>query len=517
MARVGKVMATRKVLIGALSVMAATVLVMTSAVATLAATPQDDVKAASALIDRARAAAQNGDLATAKARYQEYENTWLDIEDGVRATSRDSYRAIESAMRGVTAAFAKIPADQKAVINALSALDEKQDAFIETAPTSSAGTGPAATANGGQVTMEGAVGLLKEAQAALGRGDYATANERLKGFNTAWMDVEGQVKTRSADDYRQTEVDAGLATTLIGQKSPQAGEVITRMADRLQPYTQSQSYGIFDATIILLREGLEALLVVVALTAFLKRADNHSGQVWVWSGAGAGLLLSIALGLAIQAFFGAIINPGNREIMEGSIGLVAAVMLIYVSYWLHSKSSLGGWQSYIRTHTRDAIGGGRMAGLALLAFLAVFREGAETSLFYLGMVNAISTSDLLIGLALGAVLLLALGVLMVGVGLRIPVRPFFTVASVLVFYLCFKFTGTGFHALQVAGVLPSASAAYLPSVDAIGLYPTWITTAAQLVLVLVAAAILLRERLAGHAEPADDRPQAPRPLATSAR
>src|SRR5262249_21750224 len=128
-------------------------------------------------------------------------------------------------------------------------------------------------------------------------------------------------------------------------------------------------------------------------------------------------------------------------------------------------------------------------------FLAVFREGAETALFYLGMVSNISNSDLFVGLGIGFAGLIALGFLMVVVGVRIPMRPFFTVASVLVFYLCFKFVGTGIHALQVSGYVPSGSSPILPTVDAIGLYPTWPTTIAQLVLIGTAAWVLLRDRL----------------------
>ncbi|HEV7666101.1 MAG TPA: FTR1 family protein, partial [Chloroflexota bacterium] len=427
------------------------------------------------------------------------------------------YVAVEKAMTGVATAFAATPQQAGQVVQALAALDAEHQAFITGQPASSAGVSSAAPASGvtaangatapnsasgsagttgGPTTMAGVVGLLTDAQAALGRGDYATATARLKTFETSWLDVEGEVKTRSADDYRQTETDMALAESLAAQQSPQAGNVISRMVGRLQSYTQAQQqYGVFDATIILLREGLEALLVIVALSAFLKRSGNRAGEGWLWSGAVAGLLLSIALGLAIQAFFGAIINPSNREIMEGSIGLIAAAMLVYVSYWLHSKASLGGWQSYISTQTRHAIGGGRMVGLGVLAFLAVFREGAETALFYLGMASNIANTDLLIGLGLGFVILAVLGVLMVVVGMRIPMRPFFTVASLLVFYLCFKFVGMGLHGLQVAGVVPSGSAAYLPSLDVIGLYPTWPTTIAQLILLGGGLWVLLRDRI----------------------
>ena len=460
-----------------------------------AASPQDDLKAANEVVQRSLSAARGQNLTAARQAYDQYENTWFDIEDGVRSSSRDSYVAIEKTMASVSAAFAATPPDAGKVADALVALDGAQQAFItgqlpakpQTTPSQSTAATP---------SVQTLLDLLGDAQTALAKNDYTTATARLKSFETAWLDVEGDVKTRSADDYRQTETDMALASTLASQSSPQAVDVVNRMATRLQPYRTAQTYGIFDAAIIILREGLEALLVIVALSAFLKKSDNAAGQKWLWLGATAGLLLSVVLGLAIQAFFGAIINPTNRELMEGVIGLFAAVMLIYVSYWLHSQASLSGWQTYINERTSQAIRGGQLVGLAVLAFLAVFREGAETALFYLGMVGNISTSDLLIGLGVGFGGLAVLGFLMVVIGVRIPLRPFFTVASVLVFYLCFKFIGTGIHALQVSGLVPSVSATYLPTFDFLGLYPTWATTIAQLLLLAAAAWVLLRDRLA---------------------
>ena len=173
-------------------------------------------------------------------------------------------------------------------------------------------------------------------------------------------------------------------------------------------------------------------------------------------------------------------------------------MLLYVGYWLHSQAHLGAWQEYIKSRTTTALASGRMFGLALLAFLAVFREGAETVLFFLGMTNNITPTDLALGLAIGAALLAVLGFVMIVLGVRIPMRPFFTVASILVFYLCFKFTGMGLHALQVAGILPAIAAAYLPASDSLGMYPTWETTVPQLLLLAGGIAVALRDRLQGR-------------------
>ncbi len=464
-----------------------------------AAAPEQDVTDANVTVQKALSAARTGDLATAKLQYDAYENSWFDIEDGVRGKSRDAYRAIEKDMSDVSAAFANTPVDPAKVTAALADLDHEQQSFIQGQPvggsTASVTGVSSAAPTGAKPTISTLLTLLSDTQGALAKKDYPTAAAQLKTFQTDWLDVEGDVKTRSADDYRNTENDMNLAFTLASQASPGTATVVSRMATRLQPYREASHYGVFDAAIILLREGLEALLVVVALLAFLKKSGNGTGQGWIATGAGAGLLASVVLGLAIQAFFGAIINPTNRELMEGVIGLVAAAMLIYVSYWLHSKASAGGWQRYLGQRTSEVIQGGRLFGLAALAFLAIFREGAETALFYLGMAGNISTGDLLIGLAIGFIALTILGVLMIVAGVRIPMRPFFAVASLLVFYLCFKFIGAGIHGLQVSGIVPAASASYLPAIDPLGMYPTWPTTIAQLLLLLAGAWVVLRDRL----------------------
>jgi high-affinity iron transporter len=209
--------------------------------------------------------------------------------------------------------------------------------------------------------------------------------------------------------------------------------------------------------------------------------------------------LSIGLGVAINAILGQAFTGENRELMEGITGLFAAAMLLYVSYWLHSKSSLGAWQRYVSDSTTRALASGNLLGLAFLAFLAVFREGGETVLFLLGMAGNISMQNLAIGLAAGTVILGVIGLLLTVAGLRIPMRPFFMVASVLTFYLCFKFLGTGVHALQIADLVPASTSDLLPSNDLLGLYPTWESTLPQLALLLIGLGVWLRGMIADRA------------------
>jgi high-affinity iron transporter len=351
--------------------------------------------------------------------------------------------------------------------------------------------------------MRDAVAHLDRALERIAAGDAPAAAVEVKAFQAAWIDVEGVVKTRSPQVYAETENDMAVAYSLLTSAPPdiaRARTVIERMKAALQPFMDETRYGAFDAAVILVREGLEALLVVTALLAFLAKTGNRAKAIWVWAGGGVGVALSVVVAVAVNIVFAQASAGANREVLEGAIGLVAAAMLIYMSYWLHSKASLGAWQRYVRDKSSAALARNSLLSLALISFLAVFREGAETVLFYVGMAPSISIGDLALGLASGVVGLAVIGVAMLVFGLKLPIRPFFFVAGILVYYLAFKFIGTGIHALQVAGVLP-ATPGPLPENGFFGLYPTWQTTVPQLALLAAAAVVTLRGRLRKNAGP----------------
>ncbi len=465
-----------------------------------AAGPQDDLRAANVIVQRAIAATQAGDLGGALREYRAYENRWFEIEDGVREVSRDAYRAIEARMNEVGVALTAARPDKDEVLAALTALDQENQRFVAGLPPLAAAAPTATTtATSGKPTISTLLVLLNETEAAVTAGDFAAASARFETFSDNWLDVEGEVKTRSSSDYRQIENDMARISTALSKQQAEAVSLLDQMRLRLEPYRDAGDYEVFDATIIVLREGLEALLVVVALLAFVRKSGNDNKGGWIWAGAGAGLGASIALGVAIHVLFNEAFSGANRELMEGITGLFAAGMLLYVSFWLHSKSSLGAWQRYIGENTSRALARGSLLGLALLSFLAVFREGGETVLFLLGMTGRISAGDLLLGLGIGATFLTAFGVLLVAAGIRIPMRPFFAVASVLTFYLCFKFIGTGIHAMQIADVISAQTASYLPENETLGLFPTWQTTIPQALLILAGLAAVVRGRISDRA------------------
>jgi high-affinity iron transporter len=456
--------------------------------------PQKDLYAANNHIENAVAALTTGNVAAARAEYAEFDKEWFEIEDDIRDVSRQSYRDIESAMGDARFALKQAPVDTAKATAALQTLAVANDAFIDTAGAAliASGQEPAPATP----TLGSALPKLDEALEALSQGDLAYARAEVEEFRAVWPDVEGVVAAKDGAVYRraedlQAQASAQIATGMIQP----AIATLTELRDALQPFaTTTTRYGVFDAMSILLREGLEALLILAALLAFLQKSGNADKRRWIWLGGAAGVVASIVGAIAIQQLFSSLITGANRELIEGVTGLLAAGLLFYVSYWLHSKTQLGGWQRYINDQTNAALASGSLFSLAALAFLSVFREGAETALFYIGIAPAIALRDLLLGLGLGAAILVVAGFVVIGLGKHLPLKPFFQITSLLIWYLGFKFIGAGIRALQIARVVPETTVAWLPSSDLLGLYPTWETTLPQLALLLVAIGVVLWTR-----------------------
>ena len=455
-------------------------------------TPQQDLQRLNGYIEQALIKANAKDFQGAQRAYKQFDNDWFDVEDGVKKTSPQTYRDVESAMNEIKFAFLQTPPDQSQVVAALLKLEAIDQKFIAGGSTLSTETTPTSTS---QVTIASLIERLKRAEVAIDKQDNAKAADEIKGFQTDWLEVEGIVKTKSKQAYVDVENNMTKAVGFLKANPADvtgASAAIASLKLDLQPYSgKSLRYNLFDAAVILLREGLEALLVLIALIAFLNKSGNADKQRWLWVGAGVGVLASLVTAVVINVLFSNVGFGANRELLEGITGLVAAAMLFYVSYWLHSKSSLGAWQGYINNQMNAALATNSIFSLAFLAFLAVFREGAETTLFYIGIAPAISTTDLFAGLALGTVLLVIIAALMLGLGLKIPLKPFFLVTSILIYYLGFRFIGAGIHSLQVAGILSATPGKFLPASEGLGLYPTWETTLPQIALLVGALAVVI--------------------------
>jgi high-affinity iron transporter len=434
-------------------------------------------------------AAEENNVTLMQTEYNELHTLWASFEDQIREQDPIAYVELEGALDTVKEALQAEPLDPVAVRLAYDHLLDEVNEVVE-----QSGDKTAVPSDAAKMTPADLLSYLETAHLAIEQGEVAEAEEQLTRVIQAWPSVEGAIAASSQDTYTAIEIDLSRAAAAFEAQPidlQEATAAVERLQQSLAPFVIRRTYTMFDAAAIILREGLEALLVVAALLTFLRRSGNSDKRSWIWGGSVLGILASVATAFVLQIVFSHASAGQNRELIEGATSIIAAGLLFYVSYWLHSKASLHVWQNYINTRTRQALMRGNLVGLALLSFLAVFREGAETVVFYLGMASAITTEDLLLGLGLGIALLVVIALVVLVLGLKLPLRPFFRLAGILVYYLGFKFLGTGIHALQIAGILPASLIALVPTIPFVGLYPTWETIGPQIVLLIVALGAFL--------------------------
>ncbi len=248
----------------------------------------------------------------------------------------------------------------------------------------------------------------------------------------------------------------------------------------------------WQSFLIILREGFEAILVVGAVVAVLIKTGNRKQLRSIWIGVALGVIASLITAIIIKTTFSAI--PASSEIVEAVSLLIAVVVLFSVSYWLISKVEAAKWQKFISHKVSAALerGGGR--ALMLVAFLAVYREGAETALFYQALFSQTQGTvlPLVLGILAGSVTLAVVFVLFYRFGIKIPMRPFFAITSLLLYYMAFVFAGRGIRELQEGNVMSMTPLRHVPDISWLGIFPTVETVAIQAVLLLLFVFALLK-------------------------
>jgi len=259
-------------------------------------------------------------------------------------------------------------------------------------------------------------------------------------------------------------------------------------------------YSFTNSALIILREGLEAALILAAIFAMLKVMGATQAITYVHLG---WILALIAGGLTWVATQTVITFSGqHREGMEGFISVFAAVALFYVGYWLHTRSEAKRWHTFIQDRVKNVLSGKKILGLVGISFFAVYREALEVVLFYqaLWLQEQGNHGAVIWGFVTGLMALVLITFAILKLGLRIPLKYFFAAAGTLLYIMAFMFAGNGIKTLQVAGWLPTTPLAFPPQVPFLGIYPTVETLSAQVAL-LVAFVIttlsLSRERSTG--------------------
>ncbi len=335
---------------------------------------------------------------------------------------------------------------------------------------------------------------LGESLKAYEDGDARVAGTlALSAYLDGFEPVEGMLRAANADLLANVESAMIEYRSRITARAPKA-DVAAQAAvlNGLFDQTGAALAGDQDATAtflgaftILLREGVEALLVVVAMISFLGKVERRDVLPYVH----AGWILALVAGAAtwgVAAYF-IDISGAHRELTEGVSSLFAAVVLLGVGIWMHGKSLAGRWQVYIREKLSAALTKSSAFFLFALAFITVYREVFETILFYIALWTRGNGGSILAGLIAGIVVLAIIAAVLLRTSRRLPIAQFFGWSSLLIAALAVVLAGKGFAALQEAGLVP-AIAVNGPRVEALGVYPSMLPLAAQAFVLVVAVA-----------------------------
>ncbi|MFC4346565.1 FTR1 family protein [Kordiimonas lipolytica] len=234
----------------------------------------------------------------------------------------------------------------------------------------------------------------------------------------------------------------------------------------------STSAAFITSLVILLREGLEALLVVVAISAFLIKTGRREAMPYLHSGWIAALLLGGLTWVVSEHFIQ--ISGATREVTEGVAALLASGMLLFVGYWLHSKTSAAGWHAFIQKSLQTVLARRTLWGLTGLTFISVYREVFETILFYQALwtqATGDSANWIMAGFGAGTLILAVVAWLVIRFSVKLPLRQFFATTGILLLALSFIFAGKGIAALQEAGTMPQTLLQFTP-IEWLGIYPS---------------------------------------------
>lgn len=295
--------------------------------------------------------------------------------------------------------------------------------------------------------------------------------------------LRSQIET-AMGAYR-TALSRGQSEAAATARAEHADQLLVRAQVLLDNTASSAATTFMGAFVILIREGMEALLVVVALLAFVRRSERPEAARPVHAGWMLALLAGFATwGLARHAIT---ISGAGRELTEGLSSLLAAAVLLGVGLWMHQKSIGGRWQHYLKRKMASALDRRSLWFLFGLSFISVYREIFETILFYVALWNESQEFWLLGGMIAGALTLAAVAWLLLRTSHRLPLGQFFKASSALIALLAVVLAGKGVAALQEAGWI-NVSVIPAPRIEWLGVYPTWQSLGMQLAVIAVLAA-----------------------------
>ena len=435
-------------------------------------------------LDVLEKAIQSKNVEQMKKEYLKFNGVWTRNESFIRSRSVSYYGKVETAMSFLRSSMEVEPFDYENTMNSFNDLKSSIQDYLD---------GKKMENNvSDTVTLKEAVDMLKDALEAFKNGDKNKGQSKVKEFIQVWPTVEGDVSTRNSALY--TKVETQTPIIMVKGTEKQYQDQLQGLITELSQIDTKAKYTFIDAMFILLREGVEALLIVLALVSSLKAANQKKGLRWVYAGAAAGILASVVIAFILQALFPAVSSGTNREILEGFVGIFAVVMMIGIGFWLHSKSSLKSWKNYIDRKMDVVLSTGSFISMFVLSFLAVFREGAETILFYVGILPLISLQNLIIGVVSAILILIVIALVLIYASSKIKIHQVFFVLTWTIYFLAFKMLGTSIHMLQVVGILPLHVIRFIPTVEVLGIYANIEVFVSQLILIIIIVIATLKRK-----------------------
>lgn len=353
---------------------------------------------------------------------------------------------------------------------------------------------------------------LGDARSALAAGD---ARRALALVEAAYLNDFEPLEARLPGDVAgsvERAIHIGLRPALARsdtEKAQAAFDVVEAgllRADAALRAGGSFWFGVVNAFAIIVREGLEAVLLIGALLAYLgasRSSASHRRQIY--AGMGVGVAATFLTWLVARTLVP--IGGAGRELVEGVTGLVAVGVLLYVSNWLAQKTYIQDWKTFLRERADAAATAGSALAMAGLAFAAVYREGFETVLFYQALLFDAGAKAVLAGFVPGLLLIVGIGVGIIRLGIRLPLRKVFTVTNAILLYLAFAFLGKSLYNLQEAGLFAPHPIAWFPDNGVLrqllGLYPVLESLLAQVAFLgLVGVTYVVYRRAARRADAA---------------
>lgn len=371
-------------------------------------------------------------------------------------------------------------------------------AFLRRGLLEGVGTDPIATARG----------LLADAVTLYGQGEKEKAYQKaveayLDGLELAEPALFakdssfGRSVENQLTEFRNA-IRRGDSLEAIRQRHRDLEQKLDRAAQLLgEEDSFSSSYAFVNAALIILREGLEAALILAAILAMLRVMGANEAARYVHMGWILALLAGGLTWLVTETVL--TLSGRHRESMEGFISVFAAVALFYVGYWLHTRSEAKKWQSFIGDKVQSVLDSKKILGLVGISFFAVYREAFEVVLFYqaLWMQSANEHHWILWGFVAGLAALVVLTFAILKLGLKVPLKYFFGVTGMFLYAIAFIFAGNGIKELQMAEWVSTTPTGFPPQVPLLGIYPTLESLAAQ---TLMLCAFLANFFWAGRSE-----------------